>query len=111
MKLLGEKAVLPFLVEIDKDNIKMTRIRECSEKAVIIIKSTALKKDRAATAPVAKATAELPTKAQPKSTKRFPSGKHILCNIKRYNEYNIYSFEEEASHYFFRYSYNCENKR
>lgn len=52
MKLVGEKAVAPFLVELEKDNLKMTKIRECCEKAVITVKVPTVKKERPTTAPV-----------------------------------------------------------
>lgn len=78
MKLMGEKAVLPFLVEVEKDSIKMTRIKECCEKAVITVKTASVKKERPATAPVAKAAPETTAKtsaAPSKNTKRSASGK------------------------------------
>ncbi|XP_049825977.1 protein mini spindles isoform X2 [Aethina tumida] len=53
MKLVGEKAIGPFLVELEKDNLKMTKIKECCDKAVITVKTVGGggKKERAATAP------------------------------------------------------------
>ncbi|XP_076663727.1 msps cytoskeleton-associated protein 5 isoform X2 [Andrena cerasifolii] len=36
MKLIGEKSMMPFLTDID--NLKMTKIKECAEKAVIYVK-------------------------------------------------------------------------
>ncbi|XP_029680774.1 protein mini spindles isoform X4 [Formica exsecta] len=38
MKLIGEKAMMPFLTDID--NLKMTKIKECADKAVILVKIT-----------------------------------------------------------------------
>ncbi|KAM0725116.1 Protein mini spindles [Formica fusca] len=38
MKLIGEKAMMPFLTDID--NLKMTKIKECADKAVILVKVT-----------------------------------------------------------------------
>ncbi|KAL6427050.1 hypothetical protein ACFW04_009317 [Cataglyphis niger] len=38
MKLIGEKAMMPFLTDID--NLKMTKIKECADKAVILVKMT-----------------------------------------------------------------------
>lgn len=52
MKLVGEKAVMPFLIELEKDNLKMTKIRECCEKAEITVKIVVPKKERPTTAPV-----------------------------------------------------------
>ncbi|XP_012235678.1 protein mini spindles isoform X2 [Linepithema humile] len=51
MKLVGEKAMMPFLTDID--NLKMTKIKECADKAVIIVKVTsgAKKQERPNTAP------------------------------------------------------------
>lgn len=51
MKLVGEKAIGPFLVELEKDNLKMLKIKEFSEKAVITAKVSGVKKDRPTTAP------------------------------------------------------------
>ncbi|XP_060518402.1 protein mini spindles isoform X2 [Cylas formicarius] len=44
MKLVGEKAIGPFLVEIEKDTLKMNKVREYYEKAVISVKVAATKK-------------------------------------------------------------------
>lgn len=51
MKLVGEKAIGSFLVELEKDNLKMTKIKECCEKAVITVKAPSVKKERPTTAP------------------------------------------------------------
>ncbi|KAJ8911338.1 hypothetical protein NQ315_014182, partial [Exocentrus adspersus] len=51
MKLVGEKAVAPFLVELEKDNLKMSKIKEYFEKAVIVVKVPGNKKERPTTAP------------------------------------------------------------
>lgn len=72
-KLLGEKAVGPFLVDVDA--LKMAKIKECSEKAEIFVKTTAPKKERPTTAPVKATTSR--TKAgssEPKSVTRPASG-------------------------------------
>lgn len=50
LKLLGEKAVGPYLVDVDA--LKMAKIKECEEKAEIFVKSAAPKKERPTTAPV-----------------------------------------------------------
>ncbi|XP_071580358.1 protein mini spindles-like [Temnothorax nylanderi] len=51
MKLIGEKAMKPFLTDID--NLKMTKIKEYADKAVIVIKVTSgtKKQERPNTAP------------------------------------------------------------
>ncbi|XP_011346802.1 protein mini spindles isoform X1 [Ooceraea biroi] len=51
MKLIGEKAMMPFLTDID--NLKMTKIKECADKAVITVKVTSApkKQERPNTAP------------------------------------------------------------
>ncbi|XP_076233452.1 msps cytoskeleton-associated protein 5 isoform X2 [Calliopsis andreniformis] len=52
MKLIGEKSMMPFLTDID--NLKMTKIRECAEKAVIQVKipaATKMATERPSTAP------------------------------------------------------------
>lgn len=51
MKLVGEKAIGSFLIELEKDNLKMTKIKECCEKAVITVKAPGVKKERPTTAP------------------------------------------------------------
>lgn len=71
MKLVGEKAIGSFLVELEKDNLKMTKIKECCEKAVITVKAPGVRKDRPTTAP-SKAAGDGATKSGPatKATKR-----------------------------------------
>lgn len=52
MKLVGEKAVGSFLVELEKDNLKMAKIKEFCDKAVIVtVSAQGGKKDRPTTAP------------------------------------------------------------
>lgn len=50
MKLVGDKNISPFLTEVDA--LKMEKIKEYYEKAVITVKITGVKKDRPQTAPV-----------------------------------------------------------
>lgn len=50
LKLLGEKVVGPHLADVDA--LKMAKIKECSEKAEIFVKTAAPKKERPTTAPV-----------------------------------------------------------
>ncbi|XP_017478345.1 PREDICTED: cytoskeleton-associated protein 5 isoform X2 [Rhagoletis zephyria] len=52
LKLMGEKSVGPFLIEVDA--LKMAKIKECQEKAEIKIKVVGVKKERPATAPASK---------------------------------------------------------
>lgn len=68
MKLVGEKAIGSFLVELEKDNLKMTKIRECCEKAVITVKVPAVKKERPVTA-TNKKTANGDVKSVPPASK------------------------------------------
>ncbi|XP_062564823.1 protein mini spindles isoform X2 [Armigeres subalbatus] len=49
MKLVGEKAIGPHLTEVDA--LKLAKIKECCDKAVITIKIPGPKKERPATAP------------------------------------------------------------
>lgn len=49
MKLIGERAMMPFLMDID--NLKMTKIKECAEKATIIVKVSSTTKKVAADRP------------------------------------------------------------
>lgn len=51
MKLVGEKAIGPFLVELEKDNLKMSKIKDFCEKAVITVKVGGAKNERPTTAP------------------------------------------------------------
>lgn len=83
MKLVGEKAVSPFLVEVEKDSIKMTKIRECCEKTVLAIKVSGPKKERPATAPVkAPGQTAKPSNSVPaKSNKRPATGNYYLFTI------------------------------
>ncbi|XP_015517850.2 protein mini spindles isoform X1 [Neodiprion lecontei] len=61
-KLVGEKAISPFIADLD--NLKMAKIKECSEKAVIVVKLPNVRKaagDRPNTAP---AKIESPSKSK-----------------------------------------------
>lgn len=51
LKLMGEKHVGPFLVDVDA--LKMAKIKECQDKAEIKVKIAGAKKERPATAPAA----------------------------------------------------------
>lgn len=79
MKLVGEKAIGPFLIELEKDNLKMTKIKECCEKAVIIVKVPGAKKERPTTAPAKTNSisppAETPKSVPAKQSKRPTTGK------------------------------------
>lgn len=72
LKLMGDKVVGGFLVDIDP--LKMAKIKECQEKAVIQIKIAGAKKERPATAPVKAEPAPPPVKkagsAAPKAVAR-----------------------------------------
>lgn len=78
MKLVGEKAIGSFLVELEKDNLKMTKIRECCEKAVIMVKVPAVKKERPPTV-ASKKAANTDVKPAAKTTKRPTSKIFLLC--------------------------------
>lgn len=54
MKLVGEKVIGSYLLELEKDNLKMSKIKECCEKAVVMTVKVngGGKKERPATAPV-----------------------------------------------------------
>ncbi|XP_035894344.1 protein mini spindles isoform X2 [Anopheles stephensi] len=65
MKLVGEKTIGPYLTEVDA--LKMAKIKECCERAVITVKIPAARKERPATAP-AKAVTTVIKKA-PSETK------------------------------------------
>lgn len=86
MKLVGEKAIGSFLVELEKDNLKMTKIKECCEKAVITVKVPTVKKERPATAS-SKKIANGDSKSGPsaaKASKRPTSKKTNHFTIKLY---------------------------
>lgn len=68
LRLVGEKMVGPFLAEVDP--LKMAKIKECSEKAVILVKTTAPKKERPTTAPAKAAVAPKGGSVEPKPVTR-----------------------------------------
>lgn len=83
MKLVGEKAIGPFVIELEKDNLKMAKIKECCEKAVIIVKIPGAKKERPTTAPVKSVPTPTETPSAPTAparTKRPVTG-ILNCNI------------------------------
>ncbi|XP_011648021.1 protein mini spindles isoform X1 [Pogonomyrmex barbatus] len=70
MKLIGEKSMMPFLTDID--NLKMTKIKECADKAVITVKVTSgtKKQERPNTAPAkVESQASKASKEKAKGTK------------------------------------------
>lgn len=67
MKLVGEKTIAPFLVELEKDNLKMAKIKEFCDNAVIVVKAGA-KKEKIATAPT-KAPTKAPVISKPDGKK------------------------------------------
>lgn len=78
MKLVGEKAIGPFLIELEKDNLKMTKIRECFDKTVIVVKVPGTKKERPTTAPAKTAAPSgepINKPTNPTKTKRPVTGK------------------------------------
>ncbi|XP_076386663.1 msps cytoskeleton-associated protein 5 isoform X2 [Megachile rotundata] len=71
MKLIGEKSMMPFLTDLD--NLKMTKIKECAEKAVIHIKVPSVSKvvaERPNTAPCKIETTVKSKEAEVKVSKR-----------------------------------------
>ncbi|VEN43701.1 unnamed protein product, partial [Callosobruchus maculatus] len=84
MKLVGEKAMAPYLIELEKDNLKMAKIKEFCDKAVITVKVPGVKKERPVTAPAKVApqksasSASVPDKAGAK--KADPKKKNIISS-------------------------------
>nr|CAD7194945.1 unnamed protein product [Timema douglasi] len=66
MKAVGEKAIMPFMTDLD--NSKLTKIKECCEKAVMLVKAPKVT-DRSSSAPT-KAAAKSAGSAAPKPVKR-----------------------------------------
>ncbi|XP_044594200.1 protein mini spindles isoform X1 [Cotesia glomerata] len=64
MKLVGEKAMMPFLTDLDA--LKMAKIQECAEKAVILVKVVAPKKPERPTTAPAKVESKPPAKGNAK---------------------------------------------
>lgn len=57
LKLIGEKTVSPHLVDVDA--LKMAKIKECADRAVIVVKVPSVAKARPATAPAKPAAKEV----------------------------------------------------
>ncbi|XP_044737477.1 protein mini spindles isoform X3 [Chrysoperla carnea] len=80
MKLVGADKILPFLADVEA--IKMTKIKECCDKAVLLVKVQNVKKERPNTAPPSKtetkagSTTAKPVKRPLSSTttKKKPTG-------------------------------------
>ncbi|CAK9796545.1 Protein mini spindles [Anthophora plagiata] len=75
MKLIGEKSMMPFLTDID--NLKITKIKECAEKAVIHVKIPSVPKavvDRPNTAPSKNESTAKVKEPDTKATKRPKTG-------------------------------------
>ncbi|XP_065221041.1 protein mini spindles isoform X2 [Planococcus citri] len=69
-KVVGEKVISPFLSDVD--NLKITKIKEASEKAVILVKPKIVKKAEPPPPAVSKPTVDRPKagSANPKPVKR-----------------------------------------
>ncbi|XP_011700705.1 PREDICTED: cytoskeleton-associated protein 5 isoform X2 [Wasmannia auropunctata] len=80
MKLIGEKAMMPFLTDID--NLKMTKIKECADKAVILVKVTSgtKKQERPNTAP-AKVESQRANKASKEKSGKSSTAKRPNTGI------------------------------
>uniref|UniRef100_A0A240PP00 TOG domain-containing protein n=1 Tax=Anopheles atroparvus TaxID=41427 RepID=A0A240PP00_ANOAO len=73
MKLVGEKTIGPYLTEVDA--LKMAKIKESCERAVITVKIPAARKERPATAPPKTTSGGGATvKKAPSETKIAPGG-------------------------------------
>lgn len=95
MKLVGEKAIGSFLVELEKDNLKMTKIKECCEKAIITVKVPTVKKQEKPAAASKKKVAGGNTKSgatAAKSTKRPASKTYSYFYCSNYYLYVKISF-------------------
>ncbi|GAB0097358.1 protein mini spindles [Sergentomyia squamirostris] len=68
MKLVGEKNISPFLTDVDA--LKLNKIKECCDKAVIVIKISSPKKERPATAPQKSTGVVKGGSAEPKAVTR-----------------------------------------
>ncbi|KAK1119716.1 hypothetical protein K0M31_013134 [Melipona bicolor] len=87
MKLIGEKSMMPFLTDID--NLKMTKIKECAEKAVIHVNVPSTLKvivERPNTAPskiesTAKGKEPEPKAKRPNTAKKLPSKKPSASSL------------------------------
>lgn len=83
MKLVGEKAIGPYLMDVDP--LKLAKIKECCEKAVITVKIPGPKKERPATAPVKSSTQSTSTGAVKKggSTEPKPVTRPATAGVKK----------------------------
>lgn len=73
MKLIGERAMMPFLTDID--NLKMTKIKECADKATIVVKVSGATKKPAAERPNTAPAKVEATKAAGKDSKKANAAK------------------------------------
>lgn len=93
MKLVGEKAIGPFLVELEKDNLKMSKIKENCEKAVITVKVPGTKKERPTTAPA--------KVAEPRTIVTRAAAKKQTGNLKKNPIFKFFNFSCIADFYFY----------
>lgn len=77
MKLVGEKTIGPFLVELEKDNLKMAKIKEFCDSAVIVAKASGVKKAPAAPAKAPRSAAP----SRPDSKKTTGKYSQFILNI------------------------------
>ncbi|CAG9862957.1 unnamed protein product [Phyllotreta striolata] len=83
MKLVGEKAISPYLVELEKDNLKMSKIKEFHDKAEIIVKFKEKKESPAKEPPARNASsAAIKTKSKPTKKAEISSGSSTVVRNK-----------------------------
>lgn len=81
MKLMGEKAISPHLTEVDA--LKLAKIKECCDKAVIAIKIPGPKKERPATAPPKTTSAATGAVKKGGSTEPKPVARPATAGVKK----------------------------
>lgn len=84
MKLIGERAMMPFLTDID--NLKMTKIKECADKATIVVKISNTAKKSSTTATERPNTAPAKVESQTKGASK--ESKDKKSNARRPNTAN-----------------------
>ncbi|XP_050293470.1 protein mini spindles isoform X2 [Anthonomus grandis grandis] len=90
MKLVGQNAIGQFLVELEKDKLKMDKIKEFHDKATIEVKVVGPKKTRPQTAP-AKTSAALKENAPPKAVIKKPGAAQPAAAKKKPSASNVSS--------------------
>lgn len=77
MKLVGDKAIRSFIADLEKDPLKMAKVKECCENAIIVSVLVATGKGKSKAVPTIVSAPKQPATAPPKTSTSVAKGSGI----------------------------------